>query len=208
MPETMTASDNASVGGRSYSTDLTVTADDRAPCSPTGTAAQAGSLTTRTSTTVGTITMTDSGHTVTTAAKVDLYWVTATGVVAGSRRNVLVGTVSTTSVPFSGGSGDNLPIATAAMIVKPVQTEGALAIAGANVVFIAMKAPTYRGTIVIRQSDGTEILAKVLAAGQSFIWSNTSGTTNPVTGVTIGNVTFSHDSLTGSQEMVCDIGYN
>src|SRR4051812_13463763 len=67
-------------------------------------AAKTGTLTTRTSNTVGTLTMT-AGHGITTAALQDIYWD------GGSRRNVTVGTVATNSVPFSGGIGDNLPAA-------------------------------------------------------------------------------------------------
>ena len=61
-----------------------------------------GTLSTRTNNTEGTITL-SGGHPVTTAMVVDLYW---TG---GTRRAVVVGTVSGTSVPISGGSADTQP---------------------------------------------------------------------------------------------------
>ncbi len=64
--------------------------------------AHAGTLTTRTSTSVGTLTMA-SGHGITTASKIDIYFA------GGIRRQVLVGTVSVNSVPFTLGTGDDLP---------------------------------------------------------------------------------------------------
>lgn len=69
---------------------------------PTVTAAKTGQLTTRTSASVGTLTMA-AGHGFNTADIIDLFW---TG---GKRVGVVVGTVATNSVPISGGSGDDLP---------------------------------------------------------------------------------------------------
>ncbi len=206
MPETMTASLGASVGGRSFSTNLSVTGDNRHPSSPTVGVAEAGTLTTRTDANTGIITMTSGGHTIATADIVDVYW-TLLGV-DYQRRHMTVGTVATTSVPIDGGAGDDLPATTTALTIKKEVKEGELALDGDDVVGIAMKAPSYRGQITIRQSDGTEILSKNLAAGAAFIWSDTSGETNPVAGSTIGNVTFTQAGTSASQEMVCDILYN
>lgn len=67
-------------------------------------------LTVRTDATSGTITA-PSGHGITTGATIDIYWmeVIATYNTARIRRGVTVGTVSGTSIPFSGGAGDDLP---------------------------------------------------------------------------------------------------
>jgi len=67
-------------------------------------------LTTRTNATSGTITA-PSGHGITTGATIDVYWmeVISTYNTARIRRSVTVGTVSGTSIPFSGGAGDDLP---------------------------------------------------------------------------------------------------
>lgn len=65
-------------------------------------AAKSGSLTTRTSNTVGTLTMA-AGHGFVTGNTIDLFWA------GGKRLNVILGTVSTNSCPFTSGTGDNLP---------------------------------------------------------------------------------------------------
>ncbi len=73
-------------------------------------AAVAGTLTTRTSTTVGTLTMSSASHGIQTGDKLDLYWLEGTdGDIGRSRRFLTVGTVSGTSVPFTLGTGDDLP---------------------------------------------------------------------------------------------------
>jgi hypothetical protein len=202
MPDTATVNVNATVGGRSFTTDWTVTGDSPAGSSPNVTPALAGSLTTRTDNTTGTVTMSAGGHGITTGAKLDIYWA------GGSRRNVTVGTVATNSIPFSSGAGDNLPGATTALTVKVPQVEGELALAGADVTFIGCKATSYRGQFSIQTSGGTEILGVVVPAGESYIWSADSGLTNPVTGSTIAKFAFSHDDPSNTQEMPLALLYN
>ncbi|HYH63664.1 MAG TPA: hypothetical protein VD866_03105 [Urbifossiella sp.] len=202
MPDTATVTVNATALGRSFTTDWTVTGDSPAGSSPNVTPAAAGTLTTRTDNDTGSVTMSAGGHGITTAAEVDVYWS------GGARRDMTVGTVSGTTVPIDGGLGDNLPAATTALTLKVPQTEGELDVTGANVTFIALKATTYRGTIVLREADGTEILAKVIPAGESYVWSADSGETNPVTGVSIAKATFSHEDASNTQEMPWVLLYN
>ncbi len=80
----------------------TITADGAVIKDPTLAAAKPGRLTTRTSGTVGTLTM-ESGHGIANAARLDIYWP------AGRRYGVVVGTVAGLAVPFTGGNGDALP---------------------------------------------------------------------------------------------------
>lgn len=70
-------------------------------------AVKVGTLTTRTSDTAGTATL-ESGHGVTSSATNQTFYWVENGLLK-SRRNTTIGTVSGTSVPFSGGTGDNLP---------------------------------------------------------------------------------------------------
>jgi hypothetical protein len=87
-----------------------------------GTASFGGALstlTTRTSATAGTITA-PSGHGVTTGATIDVWWVSGSSVFI--RRNVTVGTVSGTSIPFSGGDGTDLPSAASEIYVPTSNT--------------------------------------------------------------------------------------
>lgn len=73
-------------------------------------AGKAGTLTTRTDNTDGTATL-GTGHGIATGNTVDIYWA------GGVRYGVTVGTVSGTSVPFSGGAGDNLPTESTAIVM-------------------------------------------------------------------------------------------
>ncbi len=70
-----------------------------------------GTLSTRTSNTVGILTL-DGGHNVHTGLIADILWS------GGSRTGVTIGTIAVRSVPFSGGTGDNLPVATTDITIR------------------------------------------------------------------------------------------
>lgn len=110
MSVSITISESASVLGLNFPSRNTVTADGALVKSVTLAAAKIGQLTTRTDSNTGILTMA-SGHGITTAARLDLYW---TG---GSRRGITVGTVSGDSVPISGGAGYVLPTAATAVFI-------------------------------------------------------------------------------------------
>lgn len=80
-------------------------------------------LTTRTSATVGTITA-PSGHGISTSDVIDVFWMEDFGSygTAKIRRGVTVGTVSGTSIPISGGLGDDLPVLNADIYVPTSNT--------------------------------------------------------------------------------------
>lgn len=93
---------NARIGGVSFSAAILRESDGQIGQVITLPAAKTGALSTRTDDDEGTITA-GNGHGITTGATFDLYWD------GGRRYNVTAGTVAGASVPFSGGSGDNLP---------------------------------------------------------------------------------------------------
>jgi hypothetical protein len=97
-----------SIGGVNMNESRTVAGNIAVAVNENVPRAKSGTLSVRTDNTTGTMVL-ETGHGITTGAKVDIYF---TG---GCRRNVTVGTVSGTSVPISGGSGNNLPIATSAV---------------------------------------------------------------------------------------------
>lgn len=94
----------------------TVNADGGAFKDPTLAAAKVGVLTTRTSGSVGTLTM-NPGHGIATANRLDVYWVT------GARYGCVVGTVAGDSVPLTGGTGDDLPALNSAITAMVPQLE-------------------------------------------------------------------------------------
>ncbi|AMV20414.1 hypothetical protein [Planctomyces sp. SH-PL14] len=180
------------LGGKTSSSQISASADGIVTKEVTLSAAKSGQLTTRTSTSVGTLTMA-GGHGITTGARLDIYFP------GGSRRGVLVGTVATNSVPFTLGAGDDLP-ANLTNITAMVPQEEVLVADGDDVVGIEMFAGQL-GTIVLAETDDSEILAKVLGGPRStdnraFAWLEDRDPTNPVAGDAIAKAFFSHGALT------------
>lgn len=143
-------------------------------------AAKTGVLTTRTEDTVGTLTM-DAGHGITTAAVIDLYWA------GGVRYGVVVGTVSTNSVPFSLGAGDDLPASTTA-ITAVVQQTANLLIDGDETAILAIELRTndrslrVAGHVAFYDADDVLIAAVDLVSNVPRVWDIEGGSDNPFTG--------------------------
>lgn len=165
------------IGDETFSQSTTITTKSQHITDINVPAAKVGSLTTRTSDTVGTLTMT-AGHGLTTGINVDIYW---TG---GRRLGVAVGTVATNSVPISGGTGDNLPSANTSINVSPVLTAN-VQIDVDNIKAIVISSAG-RGTAIVRGSDDP-ILTKEFSATGIYSWYLASGVTSPFDVVTGGN---------------------
>ncbi len=123
--------------GTTFNYLVSTTADNAVIAEPILAAAQTGTLSVRSSGTAGTITMSDGGHTITTAAKIDIYSLVA-GVGTVSY-NATVGTVSGTTVPFTLANGDALPAATSAVTVMIPHVE-TFPVTAANCVVLAVQA--------------------------------------------------------------------
>lgn len=190
---------NATVAGISFAQTRSVSSEAAVAQERTIPAAQSGSLTTRTSVSVGTITMTSGAHTITSAARVDLYWTVAG--VKGCRRGVLVGTVATTAVPFTGGSGDDLPANLSAVTVAlPVSL--AVALVGNKLKSLLFGAPEAQTQFVLCSTGNVEELAKNLPQGAVEYWdAGQLGNANPLTGDTITNMFVSHADATAAKKV-------
>lgn len=144
-------------------------------------AAQAGALTTRTSDSAGTITMTSGDHTIETADVIDIYWA------GGVRYGAVVGTVSTTAVPITGGSGDNLPAADTALTLVP-QFDFNVAIDGDNCKMLILQLESNitsdrdAAHVQFLDSGSAEIAEIDLIANVAKIYDIAGGDTNPFTG--------------------------
>lgn len=154
----------------------------------TANAAKAGTLSTRTNDTDGTLTL-GAAHGVATSDVIDLYWD------GGRRYGVTVGTVSGTSVPISGGTGDNLPaqdtaITCAVQQVIDIDVEGDLLVAIGAVC-------GKRGQLCLMEST-TVHLHVDLAAGEPWLWIKDSGFANPVVGDTITHAVFTQSDAGAS----------
>jgi hypothetical protein len=197
MPVSMTITDRASVAGRTFPSVEVITTDGAVIKEPTVAAAKVGQLTTRTSNTQGTLTMA-SGHGFTDADRLDVYWA------GGSRRGMVVGTVSVNSVPLTdSGSGDNLPTNLTA-ITAMVPREEEFVVTGDDVSALAFYS-NKRGTIVLAESDDGEVAFKVIGGAtgtqQSYIWSASRDPVNPVASGDITKVFFSHSDSSASADM-------
>lgn len=182
--------------------------DNKTVISPLLTRGKTGTLTTRTDNTTGSATM-ESGHGITTGAKVSIYWYDVHGVLAGSRYNVTIGTVSGTTVPISNsGSGDNLPVATTALVMMVEQSESVL-LTGNNVKAILAWSPV-PATLHIMDDAGTPAIITTieLDADQVYRWYYDSGKTSPVAAVNITAVKGSHGDGVNSQAPIIIFGYN
>lgn len=197
---------NMSIAGKSFPRSVNLTGEATIAREVTLGVAKTGSLTTRTDNTTGTLTMA-GGHGITTAAKIDLYWTNA-DLTRGSRRGVVVGTVSTNSVPISGGSGDNLPLANVAVTAQVVDSE-TFALVGDNTVAygVYMEGP---GTVVFLDGSNAELdYHRSTADGAwSFTWDNLNGLTSGLAGDTVATIRITQaESTTARTARVCAL-YN
>lgn len=141
-------------------------------------AAEAGSLTLRTSDTAGELTMTNVDHGIETNALLDIYWD------GGSRRGATIGIIESGSqiIPFSGGAGDVLPsTSTAVTAMTPLERE--FAHNGFRSAMIFFSSPNKSILSFLNSLDGEE-WARVFEAGAFYSWSTKSGTENPIAELT------------------------
>lgn len=156
----------------------------------------AGQLTTRTSDTVGELTMTSGSHGISTSDVIDIFWS------GGRRYGVTVGTVSGTAVPISSGSGDVLP-STSTAVVATIQVTANIDIDGDNVALlgIVMVLPDgddADGHIQLKDSGASEIAAIDLTARTVAAYDITGGDTNVFTGNPITNIAAANGSSTNA----------
>lgn len=153
---------------------------------PTVGAAKTGTLTTRTSGTVGTLTM-SSGHGITTGSRIDIFWD------GGSCHSCTVGTVATNSVPFTTAVGDALPAATTAVKVSKVDT---VAFVAEGDDMTALVASSQQEGWVIFATDVADVYAFNASAGVSLLWYTGGLGVNPLAGESITKIYFSHNLTT------------
>jgi hypothetical protein len=193
MPEAFTTTETALVNGVSYPETFAASGTNIERLSPSVAAAKTGQLTTRTSDTVGTLTM-QSSHGITTGARLVVFW-------SGGSRRVVVGTVSVNSVPFTGGAGDNLPD-NLTSITAMVAVVGGTSFPSADMVGLAVKGPVacWFGFV---DSAASLIEEYFVDAGKGSSWNDESGATNPLTTAVdpIEEVQFAHGDSTGAKTL-------
>lgn len=157
-------------------------------------AGKAGTLSTRTDDNTGILTVA-SGHGITDADTVAVFWD------GGSRYGMTVSATTSTTISIDGGAGDNLPVATTAIVVGK-EEEHALAIDG-DAVKMLVVGSNNRASFNFRDSGDSSLLRYDVAAKEGRLWYSLSDVTNPLAGDTVANVVIANG---GTTEVTLKIG--
>ncbi len=186
-----------SVLGKTFTDTQAISVDSAAVLEKTVPAAVAAQLTTRTSDSIGVITL-PAGHGIANGSKVDLYWGTS------SLRTYADAAVVSNALTLSNGAGDVLPtnltsITVAVVNVEPCAFDSAdlqAIVAGGNVARSSFR--------FLDSADDSQALAVQAAAGRSYFWDTdqaANGFTNPFGDELINAVRFSHANTANSEVM-------
>jgi len=178
MP-TATISIIGSVGGVTVQGSVSRTEEGQISQEVSLPAADAGTLTTRTSDTAGTLTMDDANHGISTGEVIDIFWTDANGN-QKCAYGATVGTVTGTSVPFTGASGDALP-AVDSSVTADVVVEANVDFDGDDLAIILL-ASNRAGHFDFQDSGSVSLHQAVLLAGEPWLWFSDMGYSNPLSG--------------------------
>lgn len=203
MGMTLVINKTVQVGGKQFQDARSIPCDGVITIERSLAAAKTGTLGTRTDNDTGTLVMGSSGHGITTGARLDVYWA------GGCRRGMTVGSVSGTSVPIDGGSGDNLPLATTA-ITAMVPVEIPCGVAGDNVQAYAVQSDAIGGcqVVFVDASDVEKGYEAPKNANQINSWFTGNGVTNQLAGDAISTVFISHGSSVAAYTVRVAVGFN
>lgn len=198
MPLDLRISKSLSCDGRTFSFSRAATPDGQTGRAPPLAAAKVGTLTTRTSNTVGTLTMA-TGHGIATGNIIDIYWST------GASYGLTVGTVAVDSVPFTtaggtmGVSGGALPAANTAITAMVCQLE-TFPVTAADMYALGAYAGGVPMVARFRDSGNTNVAIITVSPGnEGYAWfsGDPSGSATPF-GSNVANVLLTHGSSAGT----------
>lgn len=180
-----------SAGGKSFAEQQTLSGSGLVVQEISQPAGQGGQTANNTDADTGDVTADSGSHGITDGDRVDLYWS------GGSRHGMTVGTVSGTTIPVDGGTGDNLPAnGTDCTIAKC--TEVAFDVVGDDLVGIFAACP-YRSIFVFTGSDDAddyviEFPGTAPSSAQADGWysGENNAVANPITGDTVAKCFMSH----------------
>jgi hypothetical protein len=151
-----------------------------------------GSLSTRASDTAGTIT--DNDHTTLEGEVIDIYWD------GGSAYGATVGTVTGTTIPFTGAAGDVMPTQDTA-VTYCKQTDIDVAFDGDEMDTITQTFST-DGMATFYDSGDAALYNVDITSTTPAIWYNTSGVTRPITGNPVEKVSISNKTTAGDYQLI------
>lgn len=178
-----------SIGGAALDAVAVLTGSGQESTDPTLPAAKSGTLSTRGGNDTGTLTLA-TGHGILTGDRIDVYWE------GGLQRGVTVGTVAGNAVPFSGGSGDNLP-AQDTPILAGIRVMRSVSFNGAYCAAFGITA-TGRANVELIDADDVIIQAKEIGPSAPYLWWVALGV-NPIASGIIKELHASTGELTDKQ---------
>ena len=156
-------------------------------------AAVSGTLTTRTSDSVGVVTV--ASHSITTSDKVAVFWS------GGYRHNVAVSATSGTTISIgSGGSGDNLPAASTALTVCK-ETTLSFSHVGDDIKGMFVHSPQ-RMSMNVRDTVPASQVAADVPANEGWFWISNATGTNPFAGDTLQDIILANADTTAQTATV------
>lgn len=194
MTATASISIRTTVAGVTISQSITRNEEVESHASIALPAGKAGTLTTRTDDNTGVATVA-TGHGITTSDKVSVFW---TG---GSRYNVTVTATTSTTISIDSGSGDNLPLATTALVVTKEVT-AAIDVDGDKIVAIATKT-TQRSSVEFKTAVPASVVRYDMAANEGRFYVEGVDMTNDLAGEVIASVVAANGTTT---DATLDIG--
>lgn len=170
--------------------------------------AQKGTLTTRTDTDTGVITLDASAiPTVTVGDKITLTWIT--GGVPFSRHGMNVTVVAGSAITIDVGTGDVLPAVSTANITIAKQITIDVNLNGSLIVIFAYSAPT-ETFLDVQEVSGTSPASNPLTipAREGYFWWDDGPVPNPFNNVNIGSVITANLDTTQTSQITLGILYD
>jgi hypothetical protein len=182
------------IGSASISSTQTRTQEDERVLTITLPAGKSGTLSTRTDDDTGIVAVA-SGHGITASDTVAVFWD------GGVQYNVDVTATDGTTISIDLGDGDNLPIATTAVVIAK-QLPHVAAFAGDSLEMLAIGCRN-RCSIEFFSSVPASLLHYEIEAGEGRHWVKSTDTTNPLAGDAIATLRAANG---GTSEVTLQIG--
>jgi hypothetical protein len=192
-----------SAGGISIQSVVTRTQDAGIPPQEIAVAAaKAGTLSTRTNDTAGTLTMA-ANHGITNAAKIDIGWNDSSSDFQACY-GATVGTVSNLSVPFTGAAGTVLPTENAT-IAAQVRLPQNVAWDNDDGVLLGFMS-TRNGHVVFEDSGNNVLKAQRMRASEACLYWDEGFMANPITGNAVEQLQLTNlDSANAATFKLCGL---
>ena len=181
------------LGIKSLDTVLSRTDETMSSSEVTLNAAIAGTLTTRTSDSVGVVTV--ASHSITTSDTVAIFWG------GGYRYGVAVSATGATTISIgSGGAGSVLPASSTALTICKESTLG-FSHAGSDIIAMLVHSPE-RMSMNVRDTSPATQQAADITANEGWFWISNATGTSPFAGDTLGTIVMANAATTAKTATV------